>query len=411
ELQRQAEAHRALAGERAALERECAELRQQVTQAGHERAARETAERAAAAEAGARAERAAAQARTAAEAAEALAAARRRAAELKEAETHARAACSRAEEALAQVTARRDALAELERERVGLAPAAQALWRDRAQFGDAVLGPLSDFVRTSRRDAGLAERLLGDWLHAVLVRDAAAVEPIRRWHEAPPRRGCGRCSRGTRCWRATVGGARCGRRTERCSSPAPAPADRSSAAPSLRRWSRRCRPPPPRAPRRRRRSSGWSPRRRPPRRRSRPRPAPPRGRGRPSSRPARRRATPTARRPTPAARRPRPPPRSSASAPASRRRKRGSWSCTRRSSGTRWSGCASTSGWAPSAPRWRSSRRSSRPRGSNARSGKWTRPKRKPAWRRHANAPPAPQTRPTTPGTRARRWPTRWPRS
>src|SRR5581483_2454648 len=52
ELQRQAEAHRALAGERAALERECAELRQQVTQAGHERAARETAERAAAAEAG-----------------------------------------------------------------------------------------------------------------------------------------------------------------------------------------------------------------------------------------------------------------------------------------------------------------------------------------------------------------------
>jgi chromosome segregation protein len=184
ELQRRAEAYRALAGERAALERECAELRQQLAQAGHERAARETAERAAAAEAGTRAARAAAQARTAAEAAEALAAARRRAAELKEAETHARAARGRAEEALAQVTARRDALAELERERVGLAPAAQALWRDRGQFGDAVLGPLSDFVRTSRRDAELAERLLGDWLHAVLVRDAAAVEPIRRWHEA-----------------------------------------------------------------------------------------------------------------------------------------------------------------------------------------------------------------------------------
>jgi len=29
----------------------------------------------------------------------------------------------------------------------------------------------------------LAEQLLGEWLHAVLVRDAAAVEAIRRWHE------------------------------------------------------------------------------------------------------------------------------------------------------------------------------------------------------------------------------------
>src|SRR5207302_821748 len=83
----------------------------------------------------------------------------------------------------AQVTARRDALAELERERVGLAPAAQALLKERARFADAVIGPLSDFLRTSRRDAVLAEQLLGEWLHAVLVRDANAVETIRRWHE------------------------------------------------------------------------------------------------------------------------------------------------------------------------------------------------------------------------------------
>src|SRR5439155_1317824 len=86
-----------------------------------------------------------------------------RVAELKEQETHDRAAQRQAEEAVAQVTARRDALAELERERVGLAPAAQALLKDKAQFGDAVLGPLSDFVRTSRRDAQLAEQLLGEW--------------------------------------------------------------------------------------------------------------------------------------------------------------------------------------------------------------------------------------------------------
>src|SRR5205814_6172239 len=108
---------------------------------------------------------------------------RRRVAELKEQETHDRPAQRQAEEALAQVTARRDALAELERQRVGLAPGAQALLRDKAQFGDVVLGPLSDFVRTDRRDAQLAEQLLGEWLHAVLVRDDAAVEAVRQWHE------------------------------------------------------------------------------------------------------------------------------------------------------------------------------------------------------------------------------------
>src|SRR5947207_14144915 len=117
------------------------------------------------------------------QAAEELEHARRRAAELKEQETHDRAAQRQAEEAVAQVTARRDARAELERERVGLAPAAQALIKDKAQFGDAVLGPLSDFVRTSRRDAQLAEQLLGEWLHAVLVRDEDGVTAIRRWHE------------------------------------------------------------------------------------------------------------------------------------------------------------------------------------------------------------------------------------
>jgi hypothetical protein len=47
-----------------------------------------------------------------------------------------------------------------------------------------VLGPLADFVRTSRRDAELAERLLGEWLHAVLVRDASVIDDIRRWHSA-----------------------------------------------------------------------------------------------------------------------------------------------------------------------------------------------------------------------------------
>src|SRR5437773_2551460 len=183
DMQRRAEAVRALEGERAALERERAELGQQLADASQERARRAETEWAATAQVGARAQEAAALARAAAEAAAALEQARRRVAELKEQETHERTARRQAEAALAQVTARRDALAELERERVGLAPAAQALLKARARFGDAVIGPLSDFLRTSRRDAVLAEQLLGEWLHAVLVRDANAIETIRRWHE------------------------------------------------------------------------------------------------------------------------------------------------------------------------------------------------------------------------------------
>src|SRR5437763_348809 len=180
DLQRRAEGFRALEGERAALERERVELGQQLAQASGERAARAEAEWAATAQASGRAQEAQVQARAATQAAEELERARRRVAERKEQETHDRAAQRQAEEAVAQVTARRDALAELERERVGLAPAAPALLQDKAQFGDAVLGPLSDFVRTSRRDAQLAEQLLGEWLHAVLVRDEDGVTAIRR---------------------------------------------------------------------------------------------------------------------------------------------------------------------------------------------------------------------------------------
>ncbi len=182
DLQRRAEAFRALEGERAALERERAELRQQVARASQERLARDAAERAATMEVRTLAQRAATQAREAVQAVEALEAARRHVAELKVQETHGRTARRQAEEALAQVTARRDALAELERERAGLAPAARALLKAKTQFGDAVIGPLSDFVRTNRSDATLAEQLLGEWLHAVLVRDAAAVDAIRQWH-------------------------------------------------------------------------------------------------------------------------------------------------------------------------------------------------------------------------------------
>jgi chromosome segregation protein len=88
------------------------------------------------------------------------------------------------QERLAQLEVRQGALAELEREREGLAPAARELLRERDRIGsDLILGPLSDFVAASGPRARLAERLLGDWVHAVLVRDRQAVERVKVWHE------------------------------------------------------------------------------------------------------------------------------------------------------------------------------------------------------------------------------------
>jgi chromosome segregation protein len=186
-LQRRAEAARSLEGERAALEREGAELREQLAGAGRERQTREAAAQTATARTSSATQGAAREAQAAVRAVEALQHARRQVATLQEQEMDARSTRRQTEAALAQLEARRDALTELDRERVGLAPAAQALLKARQRFGDAVIGPLADFVRTSRRDAELAERLLGEWLHAVLVRDASAIDAIRAWHaEAQP---------------------------------------------------------------------------------------------------------------------------------------------------------------------------------------------------------------------------------
>ncbi|HYC32884.1 MAG TPA: AAA family ATPase, partial [Gemmatimonadales bacterium] len=103
-------------------------------------------------------------------------------AESREHEALLRSERRQAEESLAQLTARRHALEELERDRVGLAPAAAALLAARDRFDGGVLGPLSDFITAERADAELAERLLGDWMHAVLVRDGATVRAVQGWH-------------------------------------------------------------------------------------------------------------------------------------------------------------------------------------------------------------------------------------
>lgn len=182
ELQRVSEASRALEIERAALERETGELRQEMQRAAADQSAREQAAIAAEQALMTLRRGAATAAQDAVRAAEAVQLARRRVSGLEEQELSARTARRQAEHAWSQLSARREALAELERGHVGLAPAAQALLAVRDKFGNAVLGPLADFVRTSRRDAELAERLLGEWLHAVLVRDAEAADSIRAWH-------------------------------------------------------------------------------------------------------------------------------------------------------------------------------------------------------------------------------------
>ncbi len=87
-----------------------------------------------------------------------------------------------AEDDLARRSARRAALEALERDRVGLAPAATALLAQKGRFGDAVVGPLADWISSDGDAAELAEQLLGDFIHAVLVRDRAAVAEIQAWH-------------------------------------------------------------------------------------------------------------------------------------------------------------------------------------------------------------------------------------
>ena len=151
ELRRLVESAHAADAERTLLDRERSELREQVARAAAERGTREQASAAAQAAAQTQTQRAAAQAEAAVRAVESLQMARQKVSSLQEQEVRARTTRRRAEEALAQLTARREALVELDRERVGLAPAAQALLKERERFGDAVVGP----CRTSCAPAGV----------------------------------------------------------------------------------------------------------------------------------------------------------------------------------------------------------------------------------------------------------------
>jgi chromosome segregation protein len=101
----------------------------------------------------------------------------------RERETAARTDLLRAEELHTASVAKLNALEGLERERVGLAPAAARLLKERGIFGEgAVLGPLSDFISADVNSAALVERFLGATVNAVLVRDRGVAEAIRAWH-------------------------------------------------------------------------------------------------------------------------------------------------------------------------------------------------------------------------------------
>ncbi|HET6797246.1 MAG TPA: chromosome segregation protein SMC [Gemmatimonadales bacterium] len=183
ELQDQAQSIKSLEGERTALDGELASLRERVTHASAQLSTLRSELTASERQRDAAAEQAAMMHQDAQRATAAAEHARHLLAEAREREATHRSDRRQAEEALAQMTARRHALEELERDRVGLAPGAAALLAARDRFDGAVLGPLSDYVTTGQEDAELAERLLGDWMHAVLVRDAAAVGAVQSWHQ------------------------------------------------------------------------------------------------------------------------------------------------------------------------------------------------------------------------------------
>jgi chromosome segregation protein len=117
------------------------------------------------------------------EAQHALEGAKVAAAAARTADAEARALLARSVETHTSLDGQVSALERLERERVGLAPSAQKLLKERERFGDgAVLGPLTDFLTADGDAARLVERYLGATLHAVVVRDAAAAEAVRSWH-------------------------------------------------------------------------------------------------------------------------------------------------------------------------------------------------------------------------------------
>lgn len=117
------------------------------------------------------------------EAQESLEGARLMAGTARIADAEARSGLAMAVEQRTALEGRMNALDALERERVGLAPSAAKLLKERERFGEgAILGPLTDFVTADGDAAKLVERYLGATMHAIVVRDAVVATAVRRWH-------------------------------------------------------------------------------------------------------------------------------------------------------------------------------------------------------------------------------------
>ncbi len=102
----------------------------------------------------------------------------------RDADSAARASLARLDETLTALQGKLNALETLERERVGLAPAAARLLEERGTFGEGtILGPLSDFISADAAAALVVERFLGNTVHAIVVRDRSAAHAIRQWHK------------------------------------------------------------------------------------------------------------------------------------------------------------------------------------------------------------------------------------
>ena len=182
EIQRHLHTLRSLEGERTALESDLASLRERESQLSARRTALQQELESATArrqEAESVAERRVMDSRRAAADADRS---RHQVGEFRRQEALDRATLRESEELVAQLAARRQALEDLERDRVGLAPGAASLLAARERFQGAVLGPLSDYISAGKEDAEVAERLLGEWVHAVLVRDRDAIPDIQQWH-------------------------------------------------------------------------------------------------------------------------------------------------------------------------------------------------------------------------------------
>jgi chromosome segregation protein len=112
-----------------------------------------------------------------------LATARAAAQAAREVDGAQRGRLARAEQVFTSLTGRVQGLESLERQRTGLAPAAQRLLAARDVFGEgAILGPLTDFLTVDAATATLIERFLGPSVHAIVVRDGAVTAAVREWH-------------------------------------------------------------------------------------------------------------------------------------------------------------------------------------------------------------------------------------